>query len=795
MIKKWLILIIMVLLISANLAVLVSSDNNDSIENDITINKSTFHADDTSGTQKNIRGTHTVLAELGCASDCPYCPSQEDNILNVAGDYEFIQLACSHYSPSAGYNQDITNRLNELGISSYPTSFWDGGFSTVTGGVTGMTSLQNAYDSCANRNVADVNLDLSVSWIGDAEIEIDMDVINNEASTYNGHLHIYVVEMDSRWTNYNGNPHLNALLSLSYNSNINVAAGNTWNTIFNWDGDTYGYGDISPSNIKVIAAVFDQSSSFTDEVTSALPILNQPSLSFTPTSYNFGVVQPGQTYQTTFEIWNQGTNTLYWNLSDSSSWLTYTPTTGSSTAENDIVTVTIDTTGLNFGSYLEGIDIVSNGGNDTFTVQFSIQGDSVFYAWDSSGSSLPEGPFYFSPTDPSSGTSLANDLTTVYAGTWAEDKWFAINDDAKSIVTIDNVTGATTTIGSTSIPSAYITTGMTYDPVAGILYASAGEVVGSDLYTHLYEVNMTTGATTYLGQLTSDPLAMIALACDRNGTMYGPDIIDDKLYEIDVSGLTVSEVGDLGIDLNYAQDAAFDKDNDILYLAAYTASGALYTCDTTTGATTYIGDFPGGSEVCALAIPYGQETGPTVEDLPFTGLFIDWNLVSVHFNQTVNLTDVVVQVGSTNYTWSEAVSNTIIDGNVYRWDRVAQTYVSTMEFQPGESYWLYCYQPCTLWAENITMEFDSTITSVEQDWNLIGSPCLEAVNLSDVMVTYSNMDYTWAEAISNTIIDGNVYNWDRFSQTYISIQTLNPGEGYWMYAYECCDLWTTILQP
>jgi len=98
----------------------------------------------------------------------------------------------------------------------------------------------------------------------------------------------------------------------------------------------------------------------------------QPQLSYSPTSHDFGNVQEGKIYQTTFEIWNSGTGTLTWSLTDSYSWLTYSPTSGSSTGEHDTVTVTIDTTGLSPGSYSGSISISSNGGDGTFTVTFTI---------------------------------------------------------------------------------------------------------------------------------------------------------------------------------------------------------------------------------------------------------------------------------------------------------------------------------------------------------------------------------------------------------------------------------------
>ena len=76
-----------------------------------------------------------------------------------------------------------------------------------------------------------------------------------------------------------------------------------------------------------------------------------PDLVYSPTSHDFGFVEEGETYQTTFDIWNAGTDTLTWNLGIVHTWISPLPTSGSSTGEHDTVTVTIDTTGLSPGSY------------------------------------------------------------------------------------------------------------------------------------------------------------------------------------------------------------------------------------------------------------------------------------------------------------------------------------------------------------------------------------------------------------------------------------------------------------
>ena len=67
-----------------------------------------------------------------------------------------------------------------------------------------LAELQANYNSCAARTVADVDLDMSVLWLGGAEMQISIDVTNNEAETYNGNLKIYITEIESRYTNSQG---------------------------------------------------------------------------------------------------------------------------------------------------------------------------------------------------------------------------------------------------------------------------------------------------------------------------------------------------------------------------------------------------------------------------------------------------------------------------------------------------------------------------------------------------------------------------------------------------------------
>ena len=114
----------------------------------------------------------------------------------------------------------------------------------------------------------------------------------------------------------------------------------------------------------------DGSGTFT--VTVNVVPCEEPILSYSPTSHNFGDKCEGETDSTTFEIWNPGTGTLTYSLSESCGWIDVHPTSGSSTGEHDTITVDIGTTGLSEGSHTCDISISSNGGSGTFTVTVNI---------------------------------------------------------------------------------------------------------------------------------------------------------------------------------------------------------------------------------------------------------------------------------------------------------------------------------------------------------------------------------------------------------------------------------------
>ncbi|UCD92317.1 MAG: hypothetical protein JSV43_08910, partial [Methanobacteriota archaeon] len=89
-----------------------------------------------------------------------------------------------------------------------------------------------------------------------------------------------------------------------------------------------------------------------------------PILTYHPDTLDFGTLPSGVTQSLTFEVWNSGEGTLIYSFTENTPWITsVSPSTGSSTGEHDVVTVTIDTTGLSEGQHFSNISIASNGGN------------------------------------------------------------------------------------------------------------------------------------------------------------------------------------------------------------------------------------------------------------------------------------------------------------------------------------------------------------------------------------------------------------------------------------------------
>lgn len=166
-------------------------------------------------------------------------------------------------------NIHAANRLlNDYNHIAYPTVYFDGGF-RVDVGSGSVPSAEAKYiesiDSCGNRPTVDLDVTIFVAWLGDATMNIDVSVHNNDTSFYQGRLRAYVTEIITTmgWNDTKGNPYAFTFLDYAFDQIIylNAGSGWQWSTVWNGNDRTDGYGNtfgsITKDNTMVIAAVFN----------------------------------------------------------------------------------------------------------------------------------------------------------------------------------------------------------------------------------------------------------------------------------------------------------------------------------------------------------------------------------------------------------------------------------------------------------------------------------------------------------------------------------------------------------
>jgi hypothetical protein len=210
--------------------------------------------------------SHSVFAEFITATWCPYCRYAHAAFRNIYQNewYPFYYVSLVY-----DVNSNAVPRLNELSTYYLPTAYFDGGYEVYVGGDPGGTteSYYNTSILSSGENiVADVTSSLSVMWLEDATMNIDISLFNNEVLGYNGNLRIYVTEITSSmgWIDTGDVPYTNAFLDYAFNDNISIEPKSTWGTSIVWNGNEHddGYGNtfstITYDNILVIAVLFNE---------------------------------------------------------------------------------------------------------------------------------------------------------------------------------------------------------------------------------------------------------------------------------------------------------------------------------------------------------------------------------------------------------------------------------------------------------------------------------------------------------------------------------------------------------
>jgi hypothetical protein len=218
-----------------------------------------------------------------------------------------------------------------------------------------------------------------------------------------------------------------------------------------------------------------------------------------------------------------------------------------------------------------------------------------------------------------SGDFKGEDFSTLYA----------IDFRSFDLFRVDTATGTPTLVYLTVPPDGVSDdgwNGMAWDQSTNTMYAIA--VGGRTAASTLVKLNLDTAETTLVGAITGigDPdngTAIIDIAIDPNGLMYGIEIVTDTLVAIDKTTGAASTIGSIGFDANYSEGLDFDDTTGTLYFAGFDNSlgeAIMYTVDTDTGLATPIspiGPTPDAVQYTSLAIARLQGICSYPADVPW----------------------------------------------------------------------------------------------------------------------------------------------------------------------------------
>jgi hypothetical protein len=220
--------------------------------------------------------SHTVFVGVGTSQNCKPCDDWNENIYNLysSGEFDFEYVEMIEFDHDGKVLNEKANEWSEsFDIDSYPTSLFDRDYERIIGNHP--EDLAENIDICGNRLVNDISANMDLFWLDEGKIQVDINIQNNEQTEYFGHIRAFITEILSRYDTYYGNPYHFGFLDYAYDTNIDIASGDSYSDSVIWDGneheDEHGnnFGDIDPDNIQVTLLIFNTIDGYTDETITA----------------------------------------------------------------------------------------------------------------------------------------------------------------------------------------------------------------------------------------------------------------------------------------------------------------------------------------------------------------------------------------------------------------------------------------------------------------------------------------------------------------------------------------------
>lgn len=85
--------------------------------------------------------------------------------------------------------------------------------------------LPEILNISGNKVVENIQASIEATYLGNANIKIDIEIKNNEQTQYNGFIRASITEIISRYHTYYDNPYHFGFLDFAFNKNITINPG------------------------------------------------------------------------------------------------------------------------------------------------------------------------------------------------------------------------------------------------------------------------------------------------------------------------------------------------------------------------------------------------------------------------------------------------------------------------------------------------------------------------------------------------------------------------------------------
>jgi len=191
--------------------------------------------------------SHSVLVELGSLTTCPYCPEAINTLNNLLDSQE---LPFYYITLVYDKSEVAQKRGMWLGDVYVPVAYVDGGYRIVQ--ESSEREFRDAIEAAMEREVNDIKMEVDGKWSGN-DIMIYLNITNDDEKRHLEHLKVCIIEINSRWQDYDGDQIHYALMDYAFNGYIILKSGATKKIEIKWNNKY----DLKEGNAMILACAAD----------------------------------------------------------------------------------------------------------------------------------------------------------------------------------------------------------------------------------------------------------------------------------------------------------------------------------------------------------------------------------------------------------------------------------------------------------------------------------------------------------------------------------------------------------